>query len=216
MLYSPLKQLPNWTRYFILPHSIEVVLALCESQFTDFLLLGPDQIGFFEQVERNDILKFLCGCQSKSGVGVTKAPFVNFSVTGKNFIQQKYRSDNFNQVHICQVTPAKYELDIIQVTIVLIIRKKWENKGTEKIGLVTPTPGDTWLGHGWIPSLTPLTRDKIAAISQTMFSDAFSWMKKFSILIKSSVKFVPKGPMNNIPVLVQIMAWEAIIWTNDG
>ena len=38
------------------------------------------------------------------------------------------------------VTPAKYELDIIQVTTVLIIRKNWENNGTEKIGLVTPTP----------------------------------------------------------------------------
>ena len=39
------------------------------------------------------------------------------------------------------VPPAKYEPDIIQVTTVLIIRKKWENNGTEKIGLVTPTPG---------------------------------------------------------------------------
>ena len=38
------------------------------------------------------------------------------------------------------VTPAKYELDIIQVTIVFIIPKNWENNGTEKIGLVTPTP----------------------------------------------------------------------------
>ena len=38
------------------------------------------------------------------------------------------------------VTPAKYELDIIQVTTVFIIRKNWENNGTEKIGLVTPTP----------------------------------------------------------------------------
>ena len=38
------------------------------------------------------------------------------------------------------VTPAKYELDIIQVTTVFIIRKKWENNGTEKIALVTPTP----------------------------------------------------------------------------
>ena len=41
------------------------------------------------------------------------------------------------------VTPAKYELDIIQVTAVFIIRKNWENNGTEKIGLVTPTPGDS-------------------------------------------------------------------------
>ena len=40
------------------------------------------------------------------------------------------------------VTPAKYELDVVQITIVLIIWKKWENNGTEKIDLVTPTPGD--------------------------------------------------------------------------
>ena len=38
------------------------------------------------------------------------------------------------------VTPAKYELYIIQVITVLIIRKNWENNGTEEIGKVTPTP----------------------------------------------------------------------------
>ena len=41
------------------------------------------------------------------------------------------------------------------------------------------------------------------------------------ISIKISLKFVPKDPINNIPALVQIMAWapsrrQAIIWTNDG
>ena len=39
------------------------------------------------------------------------------------------------------------------------------------------------------------------------------------ISIKISLKFVPKGPINNIPALVQIMAWPApshYIWTNDG
>ena len=38
------------------------------------------------------------------------------------------------------------------------------------------------------------------------------------IPIEISLKFVPKGPINNIPALVQIMAWrrQAIIWTNDG
>ena len=41
------------------------------------------------------------------------------------------------------VTPAKYELDIIQVTTVFIIGKNWENNGTEKI--VTPTPGSSQL-----------------------------------------------------------------------
>ena len=39
------------------------------------------------------------------------------------------------------VTPVKYERDVIQVTSVLIILKNWENNGTEKICLVTPTPG---------------------------------------------------------------------------
>ena len=29
-----------------------------------------------------------------------------------------------------------------------------------------------------------------------------------SITIKNSQKFVPKGPINNIPALVQIMAWR--------
>ena len=43
----------------------------------------------------------------------------------------------------------------------------------------------------------------MAAVSQTTFSNAFSWMK-----IKISLKFVPKGPINNNPALVQIMAWR--------
>ena len=37
------------------------------------------------------------------------------------------------------------------------------------------------------------------------------------ISIKIALKFVPKGPINNIPVLVHIMAWrQAIVWTNAG
>ena len=46
--------------------------------------------------------------------------------------------------------------------------QKSENNGTEEIGLVTPTPG--------FKTLTHLSLDKMAAISQTIFSDAFSWM----------------------------------------
>ena len=42
---------------------------------------------------------------------------------------------------VAAVTPAKYELDIMQVTAVMIIRKIRENNGTEKISLVTPPPG---------------------------------------------------------------------------
>ena len=43
-------------------------------------------------------------------------------------------------------TPAKYELGIFKVTTVFMIRKNWENNGTEKIGLITPTPDG--LTHG--------------------------------------------------------------------
>ena len=43
---------------------------------------------------------------------------------------------------------------------------------------------------------------KMAAISQTIFSYAFSWMKTFVFLIKISLKFVLKGPIDNNPALV--------------
>ena len=44
---------------------------------------------------------------------------------------------------------------------------------------------------------------------------------KVWILIKISLKFVPKDPINNIPSLAQIYGLasarrQAIIWTNDG
>ena len=40
------------------------------------------------------------------------------------------------------------------------------------------------------------------------FSNAFSWMKIYKFWLRFiSLKFVPKGLINNIPALVQIMAW---------
>ena len=42
----------------------------------------------------------------------------------------------------------------------------------------------------------------------TTFSNAFSWMKMKEFSIKISQKFVPKDQINNIPSLVQIMAWR--------
>ena len=50
-------------------------------------------------------------------------------------------------------------------------------------------------------------RDKMAAISQTTLS---SWIlyENVKISIKFSLDFVPEGPINNIPVIVQIMAWR--------
>ena len=42
----------------------------------------------------------------------------------------------------------------------------------------------------------------MAAISQTLFSDAFFLNEQFCILIKISLKFVPKSPTDNNPALV--------------
>ena len=50
------------------------------------------------------------------------------------------------------------------------------------------------------------SQDKMAAIFQTTFSNTFSWMKFVSL------KFIPEGPINNIPALVQKMAWH---WPGD-
>ena len=44
----------------------------------------------------------------------------------------------------------------------------------------------------------------MAAISQTMFSDAF-FNANICIFIKMLMKLVPKGPINNNPALVKIM-----------
>ena len=41
----------------------------------------------------------------------------------------------------------------------------------------------------------------MAAISQTVFSDAFFVSEKLRILIKISLKFIPKGPVDNNPAL---------------
>ena len=47
----------------------------------------------------------------------------------------------------------------------------------------------------------------MSAIFQTTFSNAFSWMQMYEFRLTISPKFVPEGPINNIPALVQIMTW---------
>ena len=48
--------------------------------------------------------------------------------------------------------------------------------------------------------------DKMDAISQTTFLKCIYLNENVWIPIKISLKFVPKGPINNVPALVQIMA----------
>ena len=48
----------------------------------------------------------------------------------------------------------------------------------------------------------------MAAVSQTTLSNVFSGMKMLEFRLKFSLKFVPKGPIDNISALVQKMAWR--------
>ena len=48
----------------------------------------------------------------------------------------------------------------------------------------------------------------MATIFQMTYQNGFSWMKTYELWLKISRKFVPEGPINNIPVSVQIMAWR--------
>ena len=50
--------------------------------------------------------------------------------------------------------------------------------------------------------------DKMSTIFQATFSNAFSWMKMYKFLLRFSLKFVPRGTINKIPALVQIMVWR--------
>ena len=53
-----------------------------------------------------------------------------------------------------------------------------------------------------------LPLDKMAAIlADNIFKHIFL-NEKFCILIKISLKFVPKGPIDNNPALVQMMPWR--------
>ena len=61
------------------------------------------------------------------------------------------------------------------------------------------------------PSLTHLSLDKMAAISQTIFSDAFLWKKSFVFWSK----FVSKGPIHKKLAMVKIMAWRRIGWSDS-
>ena len=76
-------------------------------------------------------------------------------------------------------------------------------------GNFLPSEGVFWGFKDWHSSclcyccISHWRRDKMAANYQTTFSNAFFWMK-----IYNSLKFVPKGPINNVPALVQIMAWR--------
>ena len=58
-----------------------------------------------------------------------------------------------------------------------------------------------------ISLLTHWGRDKMAAIYQTTFSNAFSWRKIYKFRLRFP-EICSYGPINDISALVQIMAWR--------
>ena len=48
----------------------------------------------------------------------------------------------------------------------------------------------------------------MAAIFQTTYSNAFSWMKMHEFRLRFHWSLFPKGPINKISALVQIMTWR--------
>ena len=60
----------------------------------------------------------------------------------------------------------------------------------------------------WGVNITHLPLDKMAAISQMAFSNAFLWIEKFSILIKIVPKLALMGPIEIKSSLVGVMAWR--------
>ena len=58
--------------------------------------------------------------------------------------------------------------------------------------------------------LTHLAVEEMAAILAYDISKGILLKEKLRILIEISLKFVSKGPIDNNPALVQIMAWRRI------
>ena len=101
-----------------------------------------------------------------------------------------------------------------------------ENNGTEKIGLVIPTPSKCktemssdrllywhwmclWLGDLQISNCLNTLRPR--QNGRHFPDDIFKWIflnENVWISINISLKFVRRDPINNIPTLVQIMAWR--------
>ena len=87
----------------------------------------------------------------------------------------------------------------------------WTVRGNRKSYILVNA---MWWSTPWLlkaAKLTPSThwgRDKIATILQLTFSNACSWMKNVWISIMISLQFVPFGPIDDIPTLVQIIAWR--------
>ena len=62
--------------------------------------------------------------------------------------------------------------------------------------------------HEYARGINSSPLGKMAAISQTILFRCIFQNEKFGTLIKNSLEFVAKGPIDNNPALIEIMAWR--------
>ena len=106
-----------------------------------------------------------------------------------------------NVVHPSLVeSPQRPVIKNLSVFLVVSLSKLLKMKQVDSMLLICEIiwRSDTSRCHSLVTDLNTLRPRKMDAISQTTFSNAFSWMKIF----------VPNGIFNNITALVQIMAWR--------
>ena len=141
------------------------------------------------------------------------------------------------QMHFRELKPLNHKYNIIEICSLSCTDYKWQyfNTGSGNSLKLTRRQAITWANKSWIfwciyaslgleeslvsmLYMTPYNnfivlvfanrgRDNIAAIFQMPISIFFQ-NENVWISIKISLKFVPKGPIKNIPALVQIMAWR--------
>ena len=66
---------------------------------------------------------------------------------------------------------------------------------------------DTVISHA-TTSLTKCVTHSLSIPNQILLNSSPFFNEKFCILIQISLKFVPKGPIDNKAALVQVMAWH--------
>ena len=117
---------------------------------------------------------------------------------------------NFSGVHIKMLTTFFYSRKafgniVCKATAILSQHKfvrLWKSHMICEHPILIITKINIDMSHPSMKMFTHLPMDKIASVPQTIFSNAFSWMKNFVFLVLISLTFVPKGPIDNKSTLV--------------
>ena len=124
--------------------------------------------------------------------------------------------DNFIVIIIMLFSNFKQRDELIcQMKVTKVNRKLWgrycsdiESQVRSHLTLYVQLATEVYIGLRFYVILTHWGRDEIDAISQTTFWKCIFLNENVLISIKISLKFIPMGPINNIPTLVHIMAWR--------